>query len=165
MRHAKSDWFRGAGDDFSRPLSDRGLRDARRMGKWLLEEAGLPQRILSSPSRRTRQTLELMADSIGTDLGARTRWVDALYHANLATLRMLLADNADTRDLMVLGHNPGLEELLTWLVDDPAIVDAHAKPLPTAGVYVLELGTGLDALSAGCARVVAHQRPKGLGKD
>lgn len=165
MRHAKSDWFSGAGDDFSRPLSDRGLRDAQRMGQWLVQQAGLPQRILSSPSQRTRQTLERMSDSIGIDLAARTTWLDGLYHASLATLRTVLADQADARDLMLLGHNPGLEELLAWLVGEHALVNAHAKPLPTAAVYVLEIAGFLDALRPGCARVVLHQRPKGLGKD
>jgi phosphohistidine phosphatase len=162
MRHAKSDWFSGDGDDFSRPLSDRGIRDARQMGRWLAEGGHLPAVILSSPSRRTRQTLELMADGTGIDLAARTEWLDELYHASAGTLRSLLRRQGTRPAVMVLAHNPGLEELLAFLVDDDRAIASHAKSFPTAAVYVLELGGEWADLKAGCARIVACQRPKML---
>ena len=162
MRHAKSDWFSGEGDDFSRPLSERGIRDARRMGRWLAEGAYLPDTILSSPSRRTRQTLDLMADDLGLDLDARTAWPDELYHANVGTLRNVLRRLGARPAVMLLGHNPGLEELLTVLVDDSQVIVSHAKCFPTAAVYVLDLVCEWSQIKAGCARIVAHQRPKTL---
>ena len=162
MRHAKSDWFSGEGDDFSRPLSDRGIRDARQMGRWLAAGAYLPDAILSSSSRRTRQTLDLMADGAGLDLDARTEWLDELYHANVGSLCNVLRRLGAQPAVMLLGHNPGLEELLALLVDDSRVIADHAKCFPTAAVYVLELACEWSQIKAGCTRVVAHQRPKTL---
>ena len=164
MRHAKSDWFNGDGDDFSRPLADRGVRDARQMGRWLAEAGCLPTAIQSSPSQRTRQTLELMAEGAGADLRSRTAWVDELYHANATTLRSVLRRLAMNTDIMLLGHNPGLEELLAFLVVNDRVIATHHKSFPTAAVYVLEVSGGFAELRAGCARVIAHQRPKTLSR-
>ena len=162
MRHAKSDWFSGDGDDFSRPLSDRGIREARQMGRWLLEGGYLPSTIVSSPARRTRQTLELVADGTGLDLDPRIEWQDELYHASAGTLRTLLRRVGPQRALMLLGHNPGLEELLAFLVDDDRMLGGYNKSFPTAAVYVLDLVGGFADAKAGCARIIAHQRPKML---
>ena len=164
MRHAKSDWFSGDGDDFSRPLSERGIRDARQMGRWLAAGAYLPDAILSSPSRRTRQTLDLLADGAGLDLDARTAWLDELYHANVDTLRKVLRGLGARPAVMLLGHNPGLEDVLALLVDDSRVIARHAKCFPTAAVYVLELACAWSEIKAGCARIVAHQRPKTLSR-
>jgi phosphohistidine phosphatase len=162
MRHAKSDWLSGEGDDFARPLAERGIRDARQMGQWLRASGYLPDAILSSPSRRTRQTLELMADSTGLDLGARTEWLDELYHASVATLRQALRRMRGPSSVMMLGHNPGLEEFLAFLVDDDRALANHGKCFPTAAVYVLDVKGGWDEVKAGCARLIAHQRPRML---
>ena len=164
MRHAKSDWFSGEGDDFARPLSDRGIRDARQMGRWLNEAGYLPQVILSSPSCRTRQTLALMGEGAGLKLGERTAWLDELYHASAATLRGVLRRQGRQPALLVLGHNPGLEELLALLVDDDRAIGPHAKRFPTAAIYVLEVAGAWAELKRGCARIVAQQRPKMLSK-
>lgn len=165
MRHAKSDWFAGSGDDFSRPLSDRGLRDARAMGRWLVETSYLPGVILCSPARRTRQTLELMAEDTGLDLLARTTFVDELYHAGAATLRALLKRQGERREVMLIGHNPGLEELLAWLLGEQRAIAHWSKSFPTAAAYVLDLPDGWSELRAGGALLVAHQRPKALTRE
>ncbi len=162
MRHAKSDWFSGDGDDFSRPLSDRGIRDARQMGRWLVEGGYLPTAIMSSPARRTRQTLELLADGSGLDLEPRIEWMDDLYHASAGTLRTLLRRVGLRRTVMLLGHNPGLEELLAFLVDDDRLLASHGKRFPTAAIYVLDLDREFADVKAGCGRIIAHQRPKML---
>jgi phosphohistidine phosphatase len=163
MRHAKSDWFSGDDDDFSRPLSDRGLRDARQMARWLNDGGYLASAIWCSPARRTRQTLELVADTAGVDLGARTEWTDELYHASAATLRSLLRRAGRGPSLLVLGHNPGLEELLAFLVDDQHSFGGFTKRFPTAAVYALDVLGEFSEMKAGCARIIAHQRPKMLG--
>ena len=162
MRHEKSDWFSGDRDDFSRPLSDRGIRDARQMGRWLVEGGYLPTAIMSSPARRTRQTLELVADGSGLDLEPHIEWMDDLYHASAGTLRMLLRRVGPRPTLMLLGHNPGLEELLAFLVDDDRLLVSHSKSFPTGAVYVLDLFGEFADVKAGCGRIIAHQRPKML---
>ena len=161
-RHAKSDWDGGDIDDFVRSLSDRGVRDARQMGRWLAFHGHLPERILSSPSRRTSETLALVGEGAGLELGARTEWRDELYHASAATLRNVLRRQGSLAAVMVLAHNPGLEELLAFLVDDDRAFGSYAKRFPTAGVYVLDVAGEWTSLRAGCARIVAHQRPKML---
>lgn len=162
MRHAKSDWSSGAQDDFERSLNERGVRDARRMGRWLADEAGLPATILSSPAQRTRDTLRLLGEGAGQPLDERTRFVDGLYLATAGGIREVMRAHAAGADLMVLGHNPGLEEFLDWLLPAGAPELDVAKPFPTAAIYVLAVATPLDALERGSARVVAHQRPKHL---
>lgn len=162
MRHAKSDWLSGAGDDFQRPLAERGVRDACAMGRWMAAADLLPARILCSPARRTRETLACLSDGAGVDLAARTEWVDALYHSALGVLLDVLAGAAECPDLMLLGHNPGLEELLNYLAGGGA--DGFDKTFPTGAVYVLECPQGLGALGRLGARVIGHQRPKLLAR-
>ncbi|MBX9605554.1 MAG: histidine phosphatase family protein [Gammaproteobacteria bacterium] len=165
MRHAKSDWFAGAGDDFTRPLSERGLRDARHMGRWLKDSGYLPAVILCSPARRTRQTLERMGEDLELDLAARATYPEELYHAGLPTLKAVLKRQGEQREVMLVGHNPGLEELVAWLLDARRPLPQHAKSFPTAAVYVLDLPDGWADPRAGSARLVAHQRPKSLSRE
>ena len=162
MRHAKSDWYSGAPEDFLRPLSERGLADARRMGQWMAAAAILPEWIVSSPSRRTRETLSLLAAGARIDLDGRTEWVDELYHSSLESILAVLKTQKQRRDLMVLGHNPGLQELIDYLVDECPQAAAFNKRFPTAAILVLETDQRFDALRHGCARVIAHQRPQAL---
>jgi len=162
MRHAKSDWFSGEGEDFLRPLSERGVRDARRMGQWLASEDLLPARIVSSPSRRTRETVDLVGEGAGLDLHPRTRWLDALYHASLDTLLAVVAAEAPAPALMVVGHNPGLEELLDHLLGVAQLEADPGKPFPTGAVYALDLAGGLASPARHSARLHRHQRPKRL---
>ena len=163
MRHAKSDWDSGVADDFLRPLNERGMHDARRMGQWLAAAGELPKSIISSPSRRTRQTLELLSAGAGIDLAERVAWQDELYHAGLTTLRALLSRWSSHTNLLVLAHNPGLEALYEFLVRGTTDHEPYYKLMPTAAIYILEMDTSLGSLQAGCARVLAHQRPKLLG--
>lgn len=162
MRHAKSDWVSGAGDDFARPLAERGVRDARRMGQWLAASALLPARIVCSPARRTRETLEHLGEGAGVDLAPRTEWVEALYHSALEVLLDVLVAEAPCPDLLLLGHNPGLEELLNYLAGGG--VGGFDKTFPTGAVYVLECPQGLGSLGRRSARLLQHQRPKLLDR-
>lgn len=90
MRHAKSDWHSGAAEDFLRPLSPRGWRDAARMGLWLVEQGLLPALIVSSPAVRTRETLDVLEQAAGVDLAQQTEWIDELYHGSLEGLLEIL---------------------------------------------------------------------------
>lgn len=160
MRHAKSDWDSGETEDFLRPLSERGIRDARNMGRWLAAHGYLPESVVSSPARRTRDTLRLLGEGAGTSLEARTRWDKALYLASLPELLDVLRRQTHDSGVMVLAHNPGLEDLLRWLLTAPDAFAAHAKPFPTGAVWVLEQEGPVSALRCGGSQVVAHQRPR-----
>ncbi len=164
MRHAKSDWSSGEDEDFLRPLNQRGVRDARNMGRWLAAEGYLPGSVLSSPSRRTRDTLRLLGEGAGTSLDPRVTWDDALYLAAVPALLGALRRHGRESDVMVLAHNPGLEELLGWLLVDRASVAAMGKVFPTGAVYVLEQAEPVTALTRGGSRIVAAQRPRQLSE-
>lgn len=127
MRHAKSDWST-AGADFDRPLNKRGRQAVPLMARLLggLEER--PRLILSSPAARARET----AEGLGAALDSCALAFDPrLYLAPPQTLGAVLAEQDDRCDpLLVIGHNPGLEEWLTLLCG----AGGH---LPTAGLAAL----------------------------
>ncbi|MGE3773043.1 MAG: histidine phosphatase family protein [Gammaproteobacteria bacterium] len=164
MRHAKTHLTSPTGDDFSRALTPRGSADALAMGAWLHgQQPDLP-RIVSSTALRTRQTVAAVTVPWGETPPA-TRWEPALYLADLGTLLELVATLRDATTLLV-GHNPGFEELLRYLVRDPEqrppLAGAGGKLMPTSAVYVLELPGRRGRPAAGSAVLRAHMRPKFL---
>jgi len=158
MRHAKSDWDSSARSDFDRPLGPRGERDARRMGNWLLEQAFVPERIVSSPARRAAQTAEIVAEILNN---TGITWHEELYLANLPELIEVLAHPPAVK-WMLVGHNPGLEELVEFCAPDFARRSTFAKLMPTAGIYAVAIERGISAPVSGCGHVLAHERPKRL---
>jgi phosphohistidine phosphatase len=131
LRHAKSSWKNLELADFERPLNKRGKRDAPRMGRLLREENIVPDLIISSSAKRARLTAEIVAEESGyeneiiysRDLYAA--WTDAFIYA-LNNLE------SDYECVMVVGHNPGLEELIEVLTDE-------VESMPTAAVALVEL--------------------------
>lgn len=111
MRHAKSSWSSGASTDHSRPLNERGRRDAPRIAARLVELNWQPEWILSSDAERTQETSELMADAWKQQVV--TRFVRNLYHAGYDEV---VAESVqvpdDVQTLLVLGHNPGWEDVV-----------------------------------------------------
>ncbi len=162
MRHAKSDLYSGEQEDFLRPLSERGARDACRMGRWMAEDDYLPEWILSSPARRARETLNLLAEGAKFNFGDRTEWVDALYLSSLDVILNVLKTQKRRRNLMLLGHNPGLEELIGYLVAEIPQESGFKMRFPAGAIYILEMACRFDKLERGCAKLVTHQRPKAL---
>ena len=113
LRHAKSDWYSGVPGDFDRPLAARGRKDAPRVGKWMKKNGIVPELILCSPAVRTRETLAAVIGKLGV---GHIVYEDAIYGASLAALLGLVEDySRDCSNLMVTGHNPGMDELLCFL--------------------------------------------------
>lgn len=114
MRHAKSSWKSGAPTDHARPLNKRGRRDAPRIGKALADRRWQPDLVLSSDSERTRETFERMREPLG---GApRVVFTRTLYHAGVEQVREALVGVSEgQRCVLLLGHNMGWEQVLTWL--------------------------------------------------
>ena len=162
MRHAKSDWYSAAADDFLHPLSPRGRRDAARMGRWLAEQGLLPAHIVSSPAVRTRETLDVLEQAAGVDLAQLTEWIDELYHGSLEALLDILTGQQQHPDLMLLGHNPGVEDLVRHLLPAAGRDRGFSKSFPTGAIYVLSYEASRAQLESGCAALVVHQRPKTL---
>lgn len=140
MRHCKSDWSVEALDDFDRPLSDRGRKDARRAGRFL-RAAGLePDAIVASPSARTRATVRIVARRAG--LRAPVLFEQALYGTEAdAYLELLRALDPEVTLPLVVGHNPALEQLV-------ACLGAGLVRLPTGAVLLIRAGTELNPLAS-----------------
>ncbi len=162
LRHAKSDWDTPAASDFERPLAKRGKKDAPRVGEWLYREGLIPRLIVSSPAQRARETALKVCKCL--DLPRkRIVWDQDVYDADLHTLLAVLARVPVAADLVLLvGHNPGLEELLRHLAGGDVEESPDGKLLPTATVARLEMPNDWSALAPGCAALVSIVRPKQL---
>lgn len=115
LRHAKSSWKTDAGDH-DRPLNKRGQRDAPAVAARLAELGWSPERVISSDATRTRETWGLMADAF--DPAPEVTFTPELYLAGpeeVANALTGLSDDVTT--VMVVGHNDGWEQVVTWLSD------------------------------------------------
>jgi len=139
FRHAKSDWKDSPSiDDFDRPLADRGLKAAPKMGRAMRENGITPDLILCSSSVRTRQTLAL-AEPEAWDILPDIRFEDALYHAKSSAMTSMLQELPETvAHVMIVGHNPGLQKLAMQLTKAGDDAETRlADGFPTAAVATL----------------------------
>lgn len=110
LRHAKSSWDEPGLDDADRKLNARGRSAAPLIAKWMSENRVLPDRVLCSTAVRTRETLALVLPSLSPQ--PSISYLDELYLASAGTiLTMLRATPDGTQHVLVVGHNPGLEDL------------------------------------------------------
>jgi phosphohistidine phosphatase len=117
LRHAKSSWKDLYLADHDRLLNKRGKRDAPRMGQLLLDEGLLPDLIISSTAKRARKTVEGLLEGSGYSL--EVQYTRDFYHGYPETFIAILSELDDKYEqVMVVGHNPGLEELLEVLTGD-----------------------------------------------
>jgi len=138
LRHAKSDWHSPAVDDFQRPLNARGLGDAPRMGRWMAEQGYHPSLIASSSALRAWQTAVFVCFELGISEQS-IKFSGRLYLPALdQLLDWLRGVTASTPTVMLVGHNPGLEQLLSHWVSALPVPD-DGKLLPTATFAHIEL--------------------------
>ncbi len=163
FRHGKSDWEAGT-DDFHRPLKDRGKRAAQRVGAWLLLQGLLPDCVVSSPAERAIVTAEKACKAMGKNARTINR-EPAVYEAMTGELLQVLAGcPASAQRVMLVGHNPGLEELLVYLAHESIPYPADGKLLPTATVARLAMPDDWQGLHAGSAQLLSITRPGELPK-
>jgi phosphohistidine phosphatase len=161
MRHGKSDWATGAASDFDRPLNRRGEKDVPRMGAWLRKQGLVPDRIVSSPALRARQTALLAAVSLGYPED-RIEWRREIYEAGCERLLDLLGRLQPPVPLtLMVGHNPGFEDLIEHLAAANPLA-GEDKALPTAAMVGLELPDDWTRLQSESGRVIGHMRPRWL---
>jgi phosphohistidine phosphatase len=161
LRHAKSSWDDVALRDFERPLADRGKRDAPRMAEELKHRAPVPDLIISSPAARARQTTQAVVDAGG--LSARLEFNDSIYGATSAELMRLIRRLEDAVNCaLMVGHNPGFEELVSRLT-------GSEERMPTAALACIEFQIDhWNDLEDGTGRLIwllTPKRLKGEGKD
>ncbi|PKW06360.1 phosphohistidine phosphatase [Streptomyces sp. 1222.5] len=162
LRHAKSAWPEGV-QDHRRPLGPRGLRDAPAAGRALAEVGGLPDLALCSTAVRARRTWELAAAEWGTP--PPVRYDRRLYAAGVADLLDVVREvPREVEALLLVGHNPGLEELVAELAGDgldDSLERLRAK-FPTSAIAILTWrGTGWPALGPGTALLTSFMVPRG----
>lgn len=113
LRHAKAENAAGL-SDFDRDLNDRGRREAQAAGEYIKKQNQQLDLVLSSPALRARETAELALASAGLD--NEIRFDQRIYEASLSRLLTVLSEVDDrASSLMLVGHNPGLEELIRTL--------------------------------------------------
>lgn len=131
LRHAKSDWSNAALSDFERPLNERGKKAAPLMGRMMRARNFIPQFVISSPAVRARQTAETITENAG--LKGKIKFDSRIYEAHPQTLLEIVSEIADSFDsAMLVGHNPGFENLVQILTDE-------IQPMPTAALAVIDL--------------------------
>jgi len=162
LRHAKSDWDSGAADDFARPLAKRGRSAAHRMGGWMRLHQIIPDHIVSSTAVRARETALLVCEALGI-AAPQVVFEDRLYLADVDALLSVLRDCPQAvRNVMLIGHNPGMEDFLIYLCGDDLPTSANGKLLPTAALAQIDLPRQWRTLKKGSGRVIAITRPKEL---
>ncbi|MGH8245117.1 MAG: SixA phosphatase family protein [Gammaproteobacteria bacterium] len=161
MRHAKSSWSDVETADFDRRLAERGKKVAPRIGKWLRKRGYVPDVLVSSPARRARDTAILVGREFDIPK-ARIAWDKRIYEAGTAELLDVLKTHAECAGgVLIVGHNPGLDELLLFLCADEPARDAKGRLLTTGAVAVLTFAGKFD-FAAGRARLKKLMRPKDL---
>jgi phosphohistidine phosphatase len=163
LRHGKSDWSAGT-DDYHRPLKNRGKRGAQRIGTWLWQQDLVPDHIVSSPATRARETAFKAAKSMGLGV-ARVHLDKRVYLPTTDDLLAVLHDcPPGAQRILLVGHNPSLEDLLTRLVHDAIAIPEDGKLLPTATLARLDLDCSIDRASVNCARLLSITRASSLPK-
>lgn len=154
VRHAKASRDDPSLDDRDRPLTERGQRDAPKMGKRLAKRSIKADAIISSPAARARATAELMADELGYGRD-RIQYDERIYDAEPEALLEIACDLDDALStVMLVGHNPGFSELAQIFTDE-------IGDLPTCGVAELRFSVAhWAALDAGTLASFSLDTPK-----
>ncbi|MFG3294781.1 SixA phosphatase family protein [Streptomyces sp. NPDC048179] len=162
LRHAKSAWPEGVPDRL-RPLAARGRRDAPAAGRALAESDCLPDLAVCSTAVRARQTWELASGQWGTP--PPVRHDRRVYAADVPDLLEVVHEvPAEVETLLLVGHNPGLEELVLELAGDGLddTLEQVRRKFPTSAVAVLAWhGTEWAALAPGTALLTEVTVPRG----
>lgn len=168
LRHAKSSWDDPVTRDFDRPLNDKGKRAAAVMGTFV-KRGGLSfDLVLASPAQRVIETLEHF--TAGSGLSLDPQWDRKIYLASSATLMDVLRGAApEAEHILMVGHNPGLEDLVFDLVPHGNLSGPRSAvevKYPTASLAELTLDIEHWAgIKDDCATFDRFTRPRDLDQE
>ena len=158
LRHAKSSKDDPALRDFDRPLNDRGKDDAKLIGRFMRERSISPELLISSPAKRAQRTAELVMKAAG--LTINVAFDERIYEADVHRLLVLVSQiEPAMNDVLLVGHNPGFEDLVEALTGRPA-------RLPTASLAQIDLAVEeWNKVRAGAGKLKWLVTPKDLKKQ
>jgi phosphohistidine phosphatase len=161
LRHGKSSWKDETLPDRDRPLAGRGRKAANRMAEYVQAEGIAPALVLCSPARRTRETLDRLLPGLGRDVEVEID--EALYGAGADDLlERLRGVPSAVPSVMLVGHNPGLEELALSLAGGgERLPDLRAK-YPTGALAILVFTESWQDLRPGAAELAGFVKPREL---
>lgn len=152
LRHAHAEPAASGQSDLDRPLSSEGHAEAEAAGAWLRDHGLVPDRVLCSPARRTRETLEAVLAAVGY---VDQRLDDSVYDATPGTLAALADNHREAGRLLLVGHNPGLEQLAALMHSGQS---GDYRGMPPGGIAVLSLPAD-TAIEPGVASLSAFWWP------
>jgi phosphohistidine phosphatase len=155
LRHAKSSWKDASLADFERPLKGRGRDAAEQMGRFLASKKVTVGALISSPSVRTRQTIDIVLSQV--ELGVEPQFDQRIYEASLSTLVQIVSEIPDdTKAAMLVGHNPGMEEMLAFLTRE-------SRHMPTCTLAKISIaGSSWKEAQRGAGKLEWFVTPKDL---
>lgn len=168
LRHAKSSWDDAVTRDFDRPLNEKGKRAAAVMGKFIKRNDLTFDQVLASPAVRVIETLEQVEPASG--LSFEPQWDRKIYLASSVTLMdVLRGANVDADHVLMVGHNPGLEDLIFDLVPEDSSSEARNAveiKYPTAALAELSLNIAeWTDIKDSCATLDRFTRPRDLDPE
>lgn len=159
LRHAKSDWGHPGLNDFDRPLNERGTNAAKRMGEWIKQQAIQPEWVVCSPAQRTRETLQHLQNALSIPQ-ALIHFEQQAYLACIDDLLNILAQcPEDFSQVMLIGHNPGMEELFSYLCGSNLPLSTSGELMSTATLAQIEMPNNWHQLHAQPGKLIAITRP------
>lgn len=157
LRHAKSSWNDASLRDFDRPLKERGREAAKRIGKRLAAEKLSVPLVICSPAVRTRETAELVLKK--SVLRFEERYDERIYEASLRDLLLVVTEIPHEKQVVILlGHNPGFEDLLAFLTGE-------GRRMPTCALAKIKFDVSWKDIKAGDGSLVWFITPKELPED
>jgi phosphohistidine phosphatase len=161
LRHGEAAGERGGSGDFNRPLTREGESDAARVGREMKARGWIPDHVLYSSAQRTQETVVAALAELGiaalTD--ARVRSEKMLYNAPLDVLMYFIsACPSHAHRVLIVGHNPGLDQLVEYLADAPPPRKADGRLMPTAALACFETAANWNELGQGGAHLEALLR-------
>ncbi len=159
MRHANASWPEQGGSDFTRPLSHKGQQEAKQIGQWLAQQAIPPHHIICSPAQRTCETLGQLKHHITIN---QVNLDERSYLASLQTLLLILSESPTHSITMLLTHNTGAEELLTYLCGKNITKPSDSELMPPAALARIQLPDDWSELHKLSGKLTQLIHPKNL---
>jgi phosphohistidine phosphatase len=161
LRHARARWAEPGSRDFDRPLDPGGLEDARSIGAAMVLAGLVPDKVLCSSARRARETWEAAAPHLGSP---QISFTDGLYSSDSAGYVDIIQEGDGEGSLLVVGHNPMMEDLTLALARDgeAEAMEAVAAGFPTCGLAVIRFKSPLSQIAPDDGYLETFMSPRDL---